>query len=284
MMKTTPRPKAAVTPDLLCLYTLPDSLKDAQRLKGLKLALGVISKAVAKIEIIIRQCGEHGESGQLYVRDIKREQRWIEKILKAAKIQNRFPLLGDGFEITMTGSYKLRICLESLALPKRGSDFKAASPVPHTHALRELKQKLSYNGEVLHGVSTLYAADYFLYDISPGTPAHGRANTQVLVFYELLTLLRRYCIRLTSSLLPSTLTERYFSLFSFLLKHIAHLAGRYGGESCTNGSPQLAWIINALSRQKNETLSSVFLQQVRSTLNGFLNNPHKMMRGVCVYD
>jgi hypothetical protein len=276
-MKTAP-PHSAVAPDFLSFYPLPDSSADVQRLKGISLALNVIAQAIANLENILHQNADQGQAGPFIVQDIKRNRKWIKRILKTVKIKSRFPLLGHPFILNMPGLQKLIVSFKKLTLDKIRLYPERSNLFSLPDILRKFKQKLHYNTEALYMMTVLYKSDYILFHRGNIEAAQEPGNIQPLVFYELFSFIRRYCIRLTSSLLPADSKQFYFKLFAFFLNHVKHICFLYTNTALFKAAEDFISIIDPVVQTKHVQSAANNLLFMRNELNKLLNNPHTLFQ------
>ncbi|MBN1797058.1 MAG: hypothetical protein JW822_00660 [Spirochaetales bacterium] len=269
--------------DNLSSIPLPDSIADVQRMKGIQLALTAIGRTVTGIEKLLYQSVYENEDRLFITHSIKREQKWMRKILKTVKIKNRYPLLGDRFILNMASSAVLELSLEKLACAKISLNPENTSLFLLLDMLREFKQKLQYNAEVIYISLMLYKSDYALSDQKYSTNSQKQRGIERLVFYELFTLVRRYCTRLTSSLLPADLKSLYLRLFVLLLKAIKRLHTAYPIAIPSQAHNDLLSIIDAVLRAEYDQIGTNTLYALRSLMNKILNNPHCLIPGACAF-
>ncbi len=269
--------------DYLSSIPLPDSIKDVQTLKGIQLALTTIAQTITRIEKLLYQSTNKAEDRQFITQNIKREQNWINKILKTAKTKESFPLLGNQFMIHMPCSVKMTVTLEKLTLAKIKLNPEGAALFSLPDVLREFKQKLHYNIEVIYIVSVLYKSDYALFNQSNNKDSQKQTKPLSLAFFELLSLARRYCIRLTSSLLPANLKNIYFNLFLFFLQHIRRLSNTYQSAAPYCLHKEFVSITEIIFQAEEVQSRINSLCTLRSVLNNILNNPRGLFQGEYAY-
>jgi hypothetical protein len=269
--------------DYFSSIILPDSIADVQRIKGIRLALASIVDTIAGIEKLLQQNIEPKKDTQFITHNSKRAQKWIKKIIKTAKIKNRYPLLGDPFIMDMPSSGKLTVSLEKLTLSKVRLNSENTNLFLMLDRLRRFKQKLQYNIEIIYITSVLYKSDYILYSIDRSKDSQTQNSTQPPVTSELFTIIRRYCTRLTSSLLPAGLKSLYFKLFVLLLKHTKRLCTTYPTTLPLQTRKDIFELADTVTQAGYEQKQINTLNTLRSLLNKILHNPCSLFQGVCVY-
>jgi hypothetical protein len=252
--------------------------KEIQILKGLNLALTAIEESVVLIEDLYFQALKGAMESEETRPRIKKQVRWIKRIIKKVRLKRFYPLRGDVFSVNFSGGKKIEIRLAKLILPAPLLRRVQANPSSLADALNEYKQKLLYNFEVIYAAKLLEESNN-----SQSGELPGQEKPAAPILQKLLALARRYCIRLSSCLIPDYTQEKYYELFVVFWWQIRELIAKSPHFLKTREADDILNLDLKLKTNDNRQDKSKILNALGSLLNEVLDQPFSLNHGQYAY-